>query len=178
MSKFLDRIEAFFENRLGVTFDNQYSLLSVGYTILYASQFFILLADSCRLYMSPDQKNTKFENCWFMISFFVFSVFYGLIFVIVEPEDRRIFGACGILASVQLVLSTAYYFYIFLSTDPNDTQQYLYYTIRLAPISIIYMTFLSVISVLVMCKMSFFRPYTKVITDLYEVEERNGKKAV
>ncbi|PIC29031.1 hypothetical protein B9Z55_020753 [Caenorhabditis nigoni] len=130
-----------------------------------------------------------------MISFFLFSVFYGLIFVVVEPENRRIFGACGILASVQLVLSTAYYFYIFLSTDPNDTQQFLYCrnflklgycshfqkysdTIRLAPISIIYMTLLSVISVWVMCKMSFFRPYTKVITDLYEVEERNGKKAV
>ncbi|CAO4380998.1 unnamed protein product [Caenorhabditis nigoni] len=178
MSKLLDRIETFLEDLFGVTFDHQYSLLSVAYTILYISQFLLFLADAVFLFNSEDKNNKKFDNCWFMISFFVFSVFYGLIFMLVEPENRRVFGACGILASVQLVLSTAYYFYIFLSTDPNDTQQFLYYTIRLAPISIIYMTFLSVISVWVMCRMSFFRPYTKVITDLYEVEERNGKKAV
>ncbi|CAP25423.2 Protein CBG04781 [Caenorhabditis briggsae] len=138
----------------------------------------LFLADAIFFFTSEDKNNKKFDNCLFMLSFHVFSVFYGLIFALVQPENRRVFGACGILASVQLVLSTAYYFYIFLSTDPNDTQQLLYYTNRLAPISIIYMTVLSVISVLVMCKMSFFRPYTKLITDLYEVEERNGKKAV
>ncbi|UMM37300.1 hypothetical protein L5515_009095 [Caenorhabditis briggsae] len=178
MSRILDRITTFYENLFRVTFNNNYVMLSVGYSILYISQFVIFLADACFLYMSPDPKNTKFENCLFMLSFFVFSVFYGLIFALVQPENRRVFGACGILASIQLVLTTIFYLYILLSTDLNDTQQILYYTNRLAPISIIYMTFLSVISVWVMCKMSFFRPNTKVITDLYEIEEKNEKKAV
>ncbi|CAO4381002.1 unnamed protein product [Caenorhabditis nigoni] len=177
MSRILDRIHTFIENLFGVTFDNQYVLLSFGYTILYASQFFILLADGISVSISPHRRTEKTDNVVFIYSVFVFSVFYGLIFALIQPEHRRVFGACGILASVQLVLSTIYYFHIFFSTDTNDTQLYFYYAIRLAPISIIYITFLSVISVWVMCKMSFFRPNTKGITDLYEVEEKKEKKA-
>ncbi|CAO4381001.1 unnamed protein product [Caenorhabditis nigoni] len=171
-------MHTFIENLFGKTFDNRYILLSVGYLILCISQFFIYLADAFRFLTRTNTELEKFDSFLLMISFFVFSFFYAFIFILVEPENRRIFGACGILASVQLVLSTIYYLYILLSTDPNDSLQVFYYTSRFAPISIICITFLSVISVWVMCKMSFFRQYTKVITDLYEVEERNGKKAV
>ncbi|CAP46779.2 DUF1084 domain-containing protein [Caenorhabditis elegans] len=176
MSRIVDGIENFLF-KLGITFENQYSMTSVGYMCLYLWQTMLYLFDSfCAV--TGDRKVERFDNIGFFVSFILFAIIYGLLFVLIEPENKRWFSFCGILGAIRLVTSTIFYFYIYLRLKVEDNRQFLYWTNRMAPISMLFMSGLLMISVLIMCKMSFFRSSKKVLEDLYEVEETGGKKAV
>ncbi|EFO94845.1 hypothetical protein CRE_08993 [Caenorhabditis remanei] len=163
MSVIVDWIEDCLETYFDVYVDNQYMLLGVAFALFYIYQVLIIVVDAA--FAMYNWRNLR--------NFGDFTFFLALI----------------ILSTVQLILSVFYYFYMFPSMD---NEQLLYFTTIFAPISIFYMTIIVSISVVVSCRMrsenvhylrkiivfSFFRPHQRVISDLYAVEERNGKKSV
>ncbi|KAF1753840.1 hypothetical protein GCK72_020397 [Caenorhabditis remanei] len=174
MSVIVDWIEDCLETYFDVYVDNQYMLLGVAFALFYIYQVLIIVVDAAfAMYNWRNLRN--FGDFTFFLALIILSIVYGLTFLLIQPEERRCFGVCSIFATVQLILSVFYYFYMFPSMD---NEQLLYFTTIFAPISIFYMTIIVSISVVVSCRMSFFRPHQRVISDLYAVEERNGKKSV
>ncbi|CAB05758.2 Conserved plasma membrane protein [Caenorhabditis elegans] len=152
-------------------------MISVGYMCLYLWKTMLFLIDAfCAIF--GDRKVERFDNFGLFLSFNLFAIIYGVFFVTIEPESKRWFCYCGILGAIHLVTSTIFYFYIYIRLNVEDNQQLLYWTSRLAPISMLFMTGLLMISVLIMCKMSFFQSSKRLLEHLYEVEDTGGKKAV
>ncbi|CAL2046137.1 unnamed protein product [Caenorhabditis brenneri] len=176
-SVILDKIEDFLEKQFDITIDNRYGFISIGYIIIFLIQFFIYLMDGFCILFGVRNGN-KISNIGLPLSIFIFSALYIIFFLIVEPENKRWFGACGILSTVHLICSLVYYFNMYVNLDIDDTKEVFYITNYLAPFSMFCMTGMLIISAYVMCKMSFFRSYTRMLSDLYQTEEQGGKKAV
>ncbi|EGT43448.1 hypothetical protein CAEBREN_12958 [Caenorhabditis brenneri] len=203
----LDKIEDFLEKQFDITIDNRYGFISFGYIIIFLIQFFIYLMDGFCILFGVRNGN-KISNIGLPLSIFIFSALYIIFFLIVEPENKRWFGACGILSvsfqnclqwkqfifqTVHLICSLVYYFNMYVNLDFDDAKEVFYskfskdtviltrrfsVTNYLAPFSMFCMTGMLIISAYVMCKMSFFRSYTRMLSDLYQTEEQGGKKAV